>query len=131
MPQSIYSVVQSPAIPFAATAMELLEVLKQVILASEGAFREIPVCARHKLVRQKVPFIWIREPAKRTLRSGLRYPPNSRGLSWQDEIRAYPRLFRAGVNSSLMAEKIGLPSKSAYTLAAMEFGTLGTAVTLM
>lgn len=50
MSKSFYSSVQSPAIPFTATAMELLEVLEQMILAGKRSFRNVPVCAGDKFV---------------------------------------------------------------------------------
>ena len=71
MPKSIYSSVQSPAIPFAAAAMELLKVLKQMILAGEGSFSNLSVRASYEFMRKEMLFVWIRESTKRTLRPGL------------------------------------------------------------
>jgi hypothetical protein len=50
MSKPLYSTVQIPAIPFPTTAMELFKMLEQVIFASESSFRDVPICARNKLM---------------------------------------------------------------------------------
>ena len=71
MPKSVYSSIKIPAIPFAAAAMELLKVLKQMILAGEGSFSNLSVRASYEFMRKEMLFVWIRESTKRTLRPEL------------------------------------------------------------
>jgi hypothetical protein len=71
MPKSVYSSIKIPAIPFATAAMEFLKVLKQMILAGEGSFSNLPVRASYEFVRNKMLLVWIWKSTKRTLRLGL------------------------------------------------------------